>query len=136
MARLPTPLAKVASSANFFGLPRVKQTLVAPPFVPAHEQVALGGLRIVEVEMAIEGEITQADDGGAEIWVMAFDGSVQGPFIAEHECDYIELILTTLKSSAMGHNINVHASTVAMGGGFRLSLRAGRGDRPNRQRPS
>jgi hypothetical protein len=97
---------------------------------------AASGPRSVEVEMAIEGEITQADDGGAEIWAMAFDGSVQGPFIAEHECDYIELILTTLNSNAIGHNINFHTSTVAISGGFRLSLRAGRGDRPDRQRPS
>ena len=136
VARLPTPLAKVASSANFFGLPRVKQTLVAPPFVPAHEQVALGGLRIIEVEMAIEEKIIQVGDDGAEIWALTFDGSVPGPFIAVHERAYIELILINPNSSTMEHKINFHAATVAMVGGIRLSLCAGQGDGPDRPQPS
>ena len=40
-----------ASEGDVSGLPRVKQELVAPPFVPAHEQVATDGPRIIEVEL-------------------------------------------------------------------------------------
>jgi nitrite reductase (NO-forming) len=35
-------------------LPRVKQVMVAPPFLPEHEQVAMGGPKIVEVTFVIE----------------------------------------------------------------------------------
>ena len=35
-------------------LPRVKQAMVAPPFLPEHEQVATGGPKIVEVTFVSE----------------------------------------------------------------------------------
>jgi nitrite reductase (NO-forming) len=116
-AGLPTSSAQAASGAKVADLPRVKQTLVAPPFVPAHEQIAPGGPKIVEVEMTIEEKIIPVDDDGAEIWALTFNGSVPGPFIVVHEGDYIELTLINPDSSAMEHNIDFHASTGAMGGG-------------------
>ena len=109
--------AVATSTAKAPDLPRVRQTLVAPPFVPDHEQVATGGPKIIEVEMVIEEKIIQVDDDGAEIWALTFHGSVPGPFIVVHEGDYVELTLKNPASSAMEHNIDFHASTGAMGGG-------------------
>ena len=35
-------------------LPRVQQKLVAPPFLPEHEQVATSGPKVIEVTLTIE----------------------------------------------------------------------------------
>ena len=43
---------------------RVKQVLVAPPFLPEHEQVATSGPKIVEVSMAIEEKKIVIDKEG------------------------------------------------------------------------
>ena len=98
-------------------LPRVKQTLVAPPFLPEHDQVASEGARIVEVRMEIEEKRTVIDDDGSEIWAFTFNGSVPGPIIVVHEGDYVELTLINLPTNAMEHNIDFHAATGALGGG-------------------
>ena len=98
-------------------LPRVKLDLVAPPFVPAHEQVAHGGPKVVEVTLTV-AELRWAVDGaGAELWALTFDGSIPGPLIVCHQDDYIELTLKNPPASAMLHNIDFHASTGALGGG-------------------
>jgi nitrite reductase (NO-forming) len=98
-------------------LPRVKQKMVAPPFLPEHEQVATGGPKIVEVTFTIEEKRIVIDNDGTEIWAFAYDGSVPGPMIVVHEGDYVELTLKNLATNAMEHNIDFHASTGALGGG-------------------
>ena len=56
----------------------VTQTLVAPPFLPEHEQVADGPPRLVKIHMDIvEREVEIAP--GAFVWQMAFNNSVPGP---------------------------------------------------------
>jgi len=98
-------------------LPRVKQEMVAPPFLPKHDQVAKGGPKVVEVRFVIEEKRMVLDGDGAEIWALTFNGSVPGPMIVVHEDDYVELTLVNPASSAMEHNIDFHASTGALGGG-------------------
>lgn len=97
-------------------LPRVKQTLVAPPFLPEHEQVATGGSKIVEVTLTIEEKKIVIDKEGTEIWAFAYNGSVPGPMIVVHEGDYVELTLRNLPTNVLEHNIDFHASTGALGG--------------------
>ena len=105
--------AKVDTSA----LPRVKQTMVAPPFLPEHDQVAVGGPKIVEVTFTIEEKRMELDSEGTEVWALTFNGSVPGPMIVVHEGDYVELTLKNLATNQMEHNIDFHASTGALGGG-------------------
>ena len=105
------------SPAQIAGLPRVTQELVAPPFLPKHDQIAKGGPKVVEVRFVIEEKKMVLDDDDAEIWALTFNGSVPGPMIVVHENDYIELTLVNPETSAMEHNIDFHASTGALGGG-------------------
>jgi len=98
-------------------LPRVKQILVAPPHLPAHDQVAKGGPKIVEVEMTVEEKLMEIDDDGTTIWAFAYNGSVPGPMIVCHQGDYVELTLKNLATNQFEHNIDFHASTGALGGG-------------------
>ncbi len=98
-------------------LPRVKQAMVAPPFLPEHEQVATGGPKIVEVTFVIEEKKMVIDSEGTEVWALTFNGSVPGPMIVVHEGDYVELTLKNLATNMMEHNIDFHASTGALGGG-------------------
>ncbi len=107
------PPEKVDISA----LPRVKQAMVAPPFLPEHEQVATGGPKIIEVTFAIEEKKVAIDKEGTEIWALTYNGSVPGPLIVVHEGDYVELTLKNLPTNLMEHNIDFHASTGALGGG-------------------
>ena len=98
-------------------LPRVKQVMVAPPFLPEHEQVAVGGPKIVEVTFVIEEKKMVIDSEGTEVWALTFNGSVPGPMIVVHEGDYVELTLKNLATNMMEHNIDFHSSTGALGGG-------------------
>ncbi len=98
-------------------LPRIKQEMVAPPFVPDHDQVAEGGPKVVEIRLVIEEKIMVLDEDGAEIWALTFNGSVPGPLIVVHQNDYVELTLINPDTSAMEHNIDFHAATGALGGG-------------------
>ena len=79
-------------------LPRVKQKLVAPPFLPEHEQVATGGPKIVEVTLDIEEKKMVLDEEGTEVWAFTYNGSVPGPMIVVHEGDYVELTLRTSRA--------------------------------------
>ncbi|HIF88870.1 MAG TPA: nitrite reductase, copper-containing [Candidatus Thioglobus autotrophicus] len=98
------------------GLPRVKQILVAPPYLPQHDQVATDGPKIVEIEMTvIEKEIEISP--GVFVQAMTFNGSNPGPLIVVHEGDYIELTLKNPRNSVFEHNIDFHAATGAMGAG-------------------
>lgn len=98
-------------------LPRVRQTLVTPPAVPEHEQVATGGPKIVEVTMTVQEKQIVIDDKGTEIWAYTFNGSVPGPMIVCHQGDYIELTLRNDAKNLLDHNVDFHASTGALGGG-------------------
>ncbi len=109
-----TAHAESASSAE--GLERVTQKLVAPPFLPAHEQVATGKPKVVQVRMVIEEKLIDIDKNGAKIWAMTFNGSVPGPIIVVHQDDYVELTLVNPKTNTLLHNIDFHAATGALGG--------------------
>lgn len=107
---------KVGIEAEIDSLPRIKQVLVAPPFLPKHNQVAVGGPKIVEIEMTVvEKEIEVSP--GVFIQAMTFNGSNPGPMIVVHEGDYIELTLKNPRNSVFEHNIDFHAATGAMGAG-------------------
>ncbi len=107
---------EIGVQADIDNLPRVKQILVSPPFVPKHEQVATGSPKIVEIEFIIEEkEIEVAPN--AFIQAMTFNGSVPGPLIVVHEGDYVELTLVNPKTNTLLHNIDFHASTGALGAG-------------------
>ena len=97
-------------------LTRVRQELVAPPFLPEHQQVRDGDPRVVEVRMVVEErEIEVAP--GAFVWAFTFNGTVPGPAIVVHEGDYVELTLVNPSTSALLHNVDFHASIGALGGG-------------------
>ncbi|MDC9721006.1 MAG: copper-containing nitrite reductase [Gammaproteobacteria bacterium] len=97
-------------------LERVTQTLVAPPFVPKHDQVAQGKPKVVVVKLSVE-EKEVVLENGAHAWVSAFNGSVPGPLIVCHQHDYIELTLSNPSTNMLSHNIDLHAATGALGGG-------------------
>jgi len=117
IASTPAEAATSKTEQEIGKLPRVKQEMVAPPFFPKHDQVAMGGPKVVEVELVIEEKKMVLDDDGAEIWALTFNGSVPGPMIVVHENDYVELTLVNPASNLMEHNIDFHASTGALGGG-------------------
>ncbi len=112
----PSLLVKAAAT-DISALPRVKQKMVAPPFLPEHEQVATGGPKIVEVTFNIEEKKLVIDKEGTEVWAMTYNGSVPGPMIVVHEGDYVELTLRNLPANVLEHNIDFHSSTGALGGG-------------------
>jgi nitrite reductase (NO-forming) len=95
---------------------RVTQQLVAPPFVPAHDQVAVGPPKIVQVRMVIEEKLIDVDPDGAKIWAMSFNGTVPGPLIVAHQDDQVELTLVNPATNTLVHNIDFHAATGALGG--------------------
>ena len=109
--------AAAAATTDISSLPRVKQKMVAPPFLPEHEQIATQGPSIVEVELIIEEKKMVIDADGTEVWALTYNGSVPGPMIVVHEGDYVELTLKNLATNAMEHNIDFHAATGALGGG-------------------
>jgi len=98
------------------GLESVTQELVSPPFLPEHEQVAMGDPRIVRIRFVIEEKEIEIAPG-VFIHAMTYNGSVPGPMIVVHQNDYVELTLVNPKSNTLMHNIDFHASTGALGGG-------------------
>ncbi len=108
---------KALTEAEIGALPRVKQEMVMPPALPKHDQVAKGGPKVVEVKLVIEEKKMVIDEDGTEIWALTFNGSVPGPMIIVHQDDYVELTLVNPEANAMEHNIDLHASTGALGGG-------------------
>lgn len=98
------------------GLERVQQQLVAPPFLPAHEQTAPDEFRVVEIRMEVdEKEIEIAP--GVFIWAFTFNGTVPGPIVVVHQGDYVELTLVNSSENELVHNIDFHAAVGALGGG-------------------
>src|SRR5688572_22154016 len=57
-------------------LPRQTVALVPPPFVHDHEQVAIGGPKIVKFTMTIQEKQIVIDEDGTTFQAMTFDGSV------------------------------------------------------------
>ncbi len=112
-----TAQAAPLSAKEIAALPRITQEMVAPPFLPKHDQVAKGGPKVVEVRFVIEEKKMVVDEDGSEIWALTYNGSVPGPMIVVHQDDYIELTLVNPASSVLEHNIDFHASTGALGGG-------------------
>ncbi len=109
-------IANIGTQANLQGLERVKQILVAPPFLPKHQQKYSGKPRIIEMEMIIkEKEIEIEPD--VFVQAMTFNGSNPGPIMVVHEGDYVELTLKNPKTNLLVHNIDFHAATGALGGG-------------------
>lgn len=64
------PLAKMtaATEADIAKLPRVRQALVDPPFLPEHAQKAGSQPRVVEATLPIVEKKIEIDDEGTEIW--------------------------------------------------------------------
>ncbi|HEX7076376.1 MAG TPA: copper-containing nitrite reductase [Hyphomicrobiaceae bacterium] len=115
LAAMPkTPVA--AEQIDVARLPRKKVTLLPPPFVHAHDQVAKGGPMIVEFTMTIQEKPVVIDDDGTTMQAMTFNGSIPGPMMVVHEGDYVELTLINPAGNEMPHNIDFHAATGALGG--------------------
>jgi nitrite reductase (NO-forming) len=131
-ASLYAPAAAADKPSRASGLPRVKQVLVAPPFVPQHTQKAQGGPAIVEVRLEVEERKLVVDQEGTTINAMTFQGTIPGPLIVVHQDDYVELTLVNrarrppgvekpehwagFPGNLMSHNIDFHAATGALGG--------------------
>ncbi len=124
VAALPG-LQVVAHAEEIADLPREKVTLVAPPFVHAHEQVASGGPKVVEFSMAIEEKPLVIDNDGTELRAMTYNGTIPGPMMVVHEGDYVELTLINPETNEMPHNVDFHAATGALGGGALTNVMPG-----------
>ncbi|MEE4189827.1 MAG: nitrite reductase, copper-containing, partial [Roseobacter sp.] len=86
----PQTADSTAKPADLSGYTRVKMDLVAPPFAPAHEQVATGGPKIIEITMETTEKLMVVDeDTGASVWALTYNGSVPGPLIICHEGDMV-----------------------------------------------
>lgn len=108
---------RAPDGAGADALERVTQTLVAPPFVPAHDQVASGPPKVVQVRLVISERQITVGPGGETVWAMTFNGSVPGPLIVVHQDDHVELTLVNPATNTLMHNIDFHAATGALGGG-------------------
>ena len=97
-------------------LEHVRATLLPPPAVMAHEQVAKGPPKVVEFTMTIKEQPMVIDDDGTVLQAMTFDGSMPGPTMVVHEGDYVQLTLVNPATNSMPHNIDFHAATGALGG--------------------
>lgn len=106
--------ASTSSAAGADGLERVVQKMVAPPFLPEHSQVAVGGPKVIQVRLVVDQKEMQI---APDVWIqaMTFNGSIPGPIIVVHQGDYIELTLVNPSKNTFLHNIDFHASSGAMG---------------------
>jgi nitrite reductase (NO-forming) len=96
---------------------RKKIDLVTPPFVHPHDQVAKTGPVINEFTLTVHEKKIVVDDDGTTLNAMTYNGSVPGPLMVVHEGDYVELTLINPPTNMFEHNIDLHASTGALGGG-------------------
>ena len=104
----------------------VDQEMVAPPFLPEHEQAASGPPRIVNIRFEIIERETEIAPG-VFVWQMAFNNSVPGPVPVVFQWDWVNLTLVNGTTDTINfqqpvantlvHNIDFHASTGALGGG-------------------
>jgi nitrite reductase (NO-forming) len=112
-------------AATDLNLPREKVTLVDPPFVHSHTQIAKSGPKIVEFKMAIIEKPVVIDDNGTTILGMTYNGSIPAPLMVVHEGDYVELTLVNPATNTMLHNIDFHAATGALGGASMTEINPG-----------
>ncbi|WP_245813859.1 hypothetical protein [Boseongicola aestuarii] len=116
----------IAEPADLSGYTRAKQELVAPPFAPAHEQVATSCPKIIEITMeTTERLMLVYEDAGASVWALTCCGSVPGPPIICHQDDMTELTRRSPIDRMMEHNIDFHASTGALAGEHALTASVG-----------
>ncbi len=97
------------------GTPRVTQKLVAPPFLPKHDQVPKGGPKVVAIKLTGIEKLMRAD-ANTSYHALTFNGSVPAPLIVVHEGDWVELTLVNPRTNTMPHNLDFHAATGALGG--------------------
>jgi len=113
----------------------VDQELVAPPFLPDHDQVASGPPRIVNIRLEVFERETEIAPG-VFVWQMAFNNSVPGPMPVVFQWDWVNLTLVngttdtvgfqqTASSNMLVHNIDFHAATGALGGGALTAVAPG-----------
>jgi len=110
-------LSVPALAADPAKLPHDKVTLVAPPFIHAHDQATNAGPKVIEFEMSVQEKPFVIDDQGTTIQAMTFNGSIPGPMMVVHQGDYVQLTLKNPSANRMAHNIDFHAATGALGGG-------------------
>ncbi len=120
----PVPVSTTLTVPDSAALKRVRQQLVAPPFLPKHEQIALGAPKIIEVRLTVEEKEINIGNG-AKIQAATFNGSIPGPAIVVHQNDYVELTLVNPKTNHMAHSIDLHAATGALGGGGLTKVKPG-----------
>jgi len=120
-----TPALAEVRPADIASLPREKVTLVAPPFVHAHQQVATGGPKIVEFQLTVKEQPMVIDDDGTTMQAMTYNGSIPAPMMVVHEGDYVELTLVNPETNEMPHNVDFHAATGALGGAKLLDVNPG-----------
>jgi nitrite reductase (NO-forming) len=106
-------------------LTRESVTLVAPPFVHAHEQLTKSGPKIIEFKLTVVEKPIVIDDAGTTIPGMTFNGSIPGPLMVVHEGDYVELTLVNPATNLMMHNIDFHSATGALGGAALMEVNPG-----------
>ena len=115
---------KQALTSTADQLPRVQQKLVAPPFLPKHDQVAQDGPKVVQVRLVVEEK--EMDIGnGVTMQAMTFNGSIPGPMIVVHQGDYVELTLENPAHNQLRHTIDLHAATGALGGAALMKVDPG-----------
>ena len=107
---------KTWEAEDIASLERVEQHLVAPPFLPQHEQVSVDEPKVVQVRMDVEEKEIEVAPG-VYMWAFTYNGTVPGPIVVVHEGDYVELTLANRSSNELVHNVDFHASVGALGGG-------------------
>lgn len=115
---------KAVGKESADNLKHITQELVAPPFLPVHEQSASGEPVVVDVTLTVEEKELEIEPG-VKIWALTFNGSVPGPMIVVHQNDYVNLTLKNPATNTMAHNIDFHAATGAMGGGDLTNVNPG-----------
>lgn len=105
-----------AADENVDALSREKVTLVAPPFVHAHEQATTSGPKVMEFTLTIKEGPIVIDDEGTMLHAMTYDGSIPAPLMVVHQDDYVELTLINPATNSMAHSTDFHAATGALGG--------------------
>ena len=98
-AKTPTKIGEIGVESNIEDLERVTQTLVNPPNLPEHDQIAKGGPKVVQMTMTVEEKEIEVKPG-VFVQAMTFNGTNPGPMIVVHQDDYVEL---TLKNPNLIH---------------------------------
>lgn len=124
-AMAATPVLAEVRAGDISTLPREKVTLVAPPFVHEHQQVVIGGPKVVEFQLTVKEQPMVIDDDGTTMQAMTYNGSIPAPMMVVHEGDYLELTLVNPETNEMPHNVDFHAATGALGGAKLLDVNPG-----------